>query len=429
MQYKIFEGNMERLQKKVNRIQNKCKKYGCEFHFEIVGDLYEKHYKLADGSIGRKIEEDEKKQNVIATKEIVVLHYYIVEAEGIAKISDWEFIGKIQKMETGNVIKTVRDACEVPERYYTCDIECEHCGTKHYRKESFLVRNTVTGDFKQVGRNCLCDYTHGLDAEMCASFISTFDDIIQGESCMAGASFETYYEVKNLLNISFRIVDKLGYVSRQSSSEYMERYGYCKSKECTSFIATLIYNAEIGRLNPMMRDNAKEFREMIGFGDDDIYEAKVNSALDWINGHEESSNYIHNLKVICANEYVKQDMIGILISLVPAYYREQEKIEEENRRKAKTEKEKADSEYVGNVGDKITIISSNIKILTVWENAYGNIVKLIKIVDTDGNVYVWKTTCNLQECDKELKLTGKVKDHQMYNDTKQTVLERVKVVA
>ena len=28
MQYKIFEGNMERLEKKLQRISNKCKKYG-----------------------------------------------------------------------------------------------------------------------------------------------------------------------------------------------------------------------------------------------------------------------------------------------------------------------------------------------------------------------------------------------------------------
>lgn len=425
MQYKIFEGNMERLQKKVKRIQNKCEKYGCEFHFEIVGDTYEEYYRLANGKLDGKVCKDEKKR---PNTEIVALHYYIVDVEGIAKISDWEFIGKIQKTEKGNLIRKVSDTCEVPERYYTCDIACEHCGTKHYRKESFLVHNTVTGEFKQVGRNCLCDYTHGLDAEICAGFISMFNEIIQGEAPVEGTGFETYYNSKHLLEIAFRTVDKLGYTSRQSASDYEETYG--KHKDCTAFIATLLYNAEICRIHPMTRIIAKEYAEKVGFEDADIYEAKAKSAMDWINAQEESSNYIHNLKVVSANEYITQSMTGILISLVPTYYREQRRIEEENIRKAKLEKEKASSGYVGNVGDKITIISSNIKMLTAWENAYGNIVRLIRIVDIDGNVYVWKTTCCIQECDdKELRLTGKVKDHQMYNDIKQTVLERVKVIA
>ena len=40
MRYSIWEGNMESLMKKVTRIQNKCKKYGCDFHFEEVGEEF-----------------------------------------------------------------------------------------------------------------------------------------------------------------------------------------------------------------------------------------------------------------------------------------------------------------------------------------------------------------------------------------------------
>ena len=41
MTYKIFEGNLERLEKKLIRIANKCKKYGCDFHYEQVGEIFE----------------------------------------------------------------------------------------------------------------------------------------------------------------------------------------------------------------------------------------------------------------------------------------------------------------------------------------------------------------------------------------------------
>ena len=31
MQYAIYEGNIDRLRKKAKHIQNKCRKYGCDF--------------------------------------------------------------------------------------------------------------------------------------------------------------------------------------------------------------------------------------------------------------------------------------------------------------------------------------------------------------------------------------------------------------
>ena len=38
MQYKIFEGNMNRLEKKLQRISNKCMKYGNDFTYEKIGE-------------------------------------------------------------------------------------------------------------------------------------------------------------------------------------------------------------------------------------------------------------------------------------------------------------------------------------------------------------------------------------------------------
>lgn len=41
MTYKIFEGNLERLEKKLTKISNKCTKYGCDFHYQQVGEVFE----------------------------------------------------------------------------------------------------------------------------------------------------------------------------------------------------------------------------------------------------------------------------------------------------------------------------------------------------------------------------------------------------
>ena len=39
-QYSIYEGHMADLMKKITRIQNKCRKYGCEFHFAEIGEEF-----------------------------------------------------------------------------------------------------------------------------------------------------------------------------------------------------------------------------------------------------------------------------------------------------------------------------------------------------------------------------------------------------
>lgn len=49
MEYKILEENMDRLEKKLNRIVAKCKKYGNEFVYEKAGEEYAE-YKDENGS-------------------------------------------------------------------------------------------------------------------------------------------------------------------------------------------------------------------------------------------------------------------------------------------------------------------------------------------------------------------------------------------
>ena len=38
MKYAIYEGNLDRLEKKLKRIFNKCKAYGCDFHYQQTGE-------------------------------------------------------------------------------------------------------------------------------------------------------------------------------------------------------------------------------------------------------------------------------------------------------------------------------------------------------------------------------------------------------
>ena len=109
MKYAIYEGNIDRLEKKLKRISNKCKAYGCDFHYEQTGEEF------------RELK-DEKGNKHTA-------RFVLVEAEGTAIINDWEFIAELEHTENGNIITGVAGV-EVPERYYTSKPMCEHCNSK-----------------------------------------------------------------------------------------------------------------------------------------------------------------------------------------------------------------------------------------------------------------------------------------------------------
>ncbi len=97
--------------------------------------------------------------------------------------------------------------------------------------------------------------------------------------------------------------------------------------------------------------------------------------------------------------------------------------------------------YLGNVGDKITVevVMSNIYEYEDYSFNYrGTTHYIYSMTDSDGNVLVWKTTKCMSEQVKaghwhyvrkgdRLQITGSVKEHSVYKETEQTVLQRVKV--
>lgn len=155
MAYSILEANMERLEKKLTRIQNKCKKFGCSFTYEKVGEEFKT---LKDD---RGVEYQAK--------------FILIEAEGKAVLNDWMFVASVQHTEKGNIINSTGCSIEVPERYYTSEPICEHCNSRRARKDTYIVMNQITGEFKQVGKSCLKDFTNGMDAAMISQYYSFFE--------------------------------------------------------------------------------------------------------------------------------------------------------------------------------------------------------------------------------------------------------------
>ena len=404
MKYEIYEGNMNRLEKHMKRIAKKCDKYGCDFHYEIVGEVF-KDFEETEDANGNRCE-----------PYTVTRRFVVIEVEGKAIVNDWRFIGSIEATENGNIFHKTVDV-EIPERYYDAKPACEHCNTKRYRKYTYIIQNEVTGEFKQVGKTCLNDFTNGMDADFIASYYSMFEKLAEFETPETGCGYaQRYYPTMDMLAYAVAVANI---------------YGYVRSNENHSTAETVkdFYGMEHGWFtSPFMAEIRAELRKEMDRVSFKVTDADYDTAQEIINhvaNISDNNNYIHNLKVLCANTMVGYGNINMLVSAVVCWNHELERRE----RVAKREAEQADlkkSIYLGEINDRMTFEIESWKALTSWETMYG-ITVLYRFIDINGNVIIWKSSKYI-DSEKEIKkLTGTVKEHKDFNGVKQTIVTRCKV--
>lgn len=387
MTYEIYEGNMERLSKKLTTISNKCAKYGCEFHFEELGETF------------RNVKDED-------SGEIRTARFITVDVSGKAQISNWEFIATIEHSKPINIIRSFQPEVEIPEHFYTVDTYCEHCKTRRYRKDTYIVRNTETGEFKQVGKSCLRDFTGGLSAEQVASYISWFDEVIKGEYVEPG--FKSYDSTEEVLQFAVESVRLYGFTKTEAYAdstrdvvcEQLHRYGRYR------------YRITRDGFDPDHKGNAE----------------KTKAIMAWVESLPEQFGYISNLKATMARSYCERRDIGIICSAVASYNREMEYQD----RKAVQRKQASNSQWVGNEGDRIELHNLQVRLLTSWETMYG-VTYLYKFIDEQGNTLTWKTGKWLGVTDEitpdlRISLKGTIKKHSEFNHELQTELTRCKMI-
>lgn len=400
MKFAIHESNLERLQKKVARIRNKCVKYGCDFRYEEVGEEF-------------RTWKDENGQEQIS-------RFVIVDCEGTAKVNGWRFAATIDHFETGNIIRKMISDVEVPEKYYTAAPECEHCHSHRHRKDTYLVYNEETKEFKQVGSSCLCDFTNGFSAEAAASYIALFDSLMEFEAPGSGSSHKTWFETRNILRYAVDIVNHIGYAPTT------DQFGDYNPDSTKNFVtAALDYDAH--RAVRIDRERTENYRDRFGdhSNDPEVLE-EVEKILKHFQEAEASNDYMHNLQVLANSDYVDARNIGYTVSMVATYNRHVQKVLEKARRDEKHAQEAQVSNYLGSVGDRLEIKNPTVERITSWETQFGMVIRY-KLTDESGNVLMWDCSSFI-EPDKEVKsIKGTVKKLDTFNNVKQTWLTRCRV--
>ncbi len=346
--------------------------------------------------------------------------YYLCRVDGpSAKLADWEFVATLQHEEAGTILRTVPGA-KIAEgelnRFRDVAPHCEHCQTRRYRKDSFVVRHD-NGEARQVGRNCLGKYIGGgvnpkqvaRLAELLIEARSAASDEEPEMGWGAGGPLEG--PIEDFLLFVAAHVRLYGWVSRS------------KARDDEGELATA--DAAWSLLfpwSPKMHQVARQFISKIEDRDAKLAKDALACVRRVLTKDNTRSDYEHNLRVACAADTVKSSTAGLAASVIPWY--ERRLAYEARRRNAR--KRAAKSAHLGNVGDMLNVVVTVTGIYD-GESQWGY-YHFHRFVDADGNCIVWRSTGKRLEVGATYELRGKIKEHGEYKGTKQTQLTRCRVI-
>lgn len=394
MIYAIYEGIFSEVERKLNRIIRKCEKHGNPFTFEVKGE--------------------EIRENI--NEETGAKEYYkfiLVEVEGTAKIDDWEAVAVLEIHNGGNIIRRINTAIDIPERFKHTENICEHCNSKRQRKNLYIIHNTKTDDWKQVGGSCLKLYTNGLNMEYVTAFFDGITELEENDGIFyrGGKPYIPIYEV---LSYAVEVVEKAGYFNSQAFPSTKWIVSEFLSKNRSRAIEDINHELYFQKsdLSFSMDDFGKENTEYT-----------IDKIVDYYTNLEDNSEFIHNIKVILNEGYVQIQNIGFLCYLPQGYKKHLQKEEERIRK----EKIAANSNHFGEIGKRYKEKEiQHIDLVTCWETMYGT-TYIYKIILADGTNLIWKTSNWFCLEDKFDKVTFTVKGHNEYKGEKQTEVTRCKI--
>jgi hypothetical protein len=395
MQYKCFKADFEILQKKINHIGKKLDKHNLKYTFDILGESIEEIEVIDETNYNNVPSWQFHPQHKKIAVEVI---NYNFEMDSL-KLGEYRAITVLEhgtvEGQTQNLIHVLDENIIIPEKYRTVKSICEHCNSDRQRNKTVLLQDR-DGNIKQVGTTCIKEYT-GIDAiDVIAAYQDIHDIIIDNN--------RLYTDYESISRFP-RYIKTIDYLT--ACIELINKEGYSKDE-----------------LHPT---KSRAWEIALKNTQDSKYQEAAQTVIDYFKNStfDESQNFLQNIKVSLSQEYAKQS--GFIAYAFVAYNKQ---IEIDAKKKAEQE-EKAKSEYVGNVGDKIQKELTLINKYTYETNYtyYGETHVIYVFADSDGNIYKWNTQNAIDsDINSNVKIKGSIKGHEEYNGQKQTVLTRCKIM-
>lgn len=403
--FKIPVGNMPTFGDKFAKFVKRAVKIGCEVpSYTVVGESHE----VRQVVVGKEEDQFGREKDIVEERMSVFTHITIHNP--LVVVAGYTFIATLEHTDEGNLLRKVPGVGEsLPAKYRECGPWCDHCQMNRRRRDTFVVRHEETGEYKQIGRNCLADYL-GKDAERAALQAELACDVSElGEACEDESSHGwgggySYDMLDKFLAYVAEVISHVGWISNTVAKQ--------TDQQSTSGLAQLHMHPS----NEDIRRGLLLFRTPTA---ESVQTAKL--AIEWassISDDEVSDNdYLYNIRVIARRGIISYKQYGYAASIVSGYQRHICDL------KRKEYAATHPSEYVGVKGERSTFKVLVGKVITL-DGAYGTTyMHLMQQVGTN-NALVWKSSGECLDTGKEYNVSGTVKDHCEYKGVKQTILTR-----
>lgn len=379
MKYTIFANRLDDLQRVFNRYAKKAQRAGLTPALEIL-DKYAKKIDV--------YEDDHANHCQTRTGKILVDVIDIDLTFPPYKLGEYTAAAVIDhttaNSEAGNMIYKINQAAEIPPKYRTAPPYCEHCRTAQRRNKTILLLN-ARGELKQVGTNCLKEYTGIEEFDIIGAMQAVESLLLEADSYTGSYSG--------------------GRSEHVSTADYLAK--------CIHLTNAHGYNRNIKEeamkpTAPAPTEAEKEAAQIV---------------IEYFTSRDFSDDFLYNTKTQLQHEYTRP-YNGFIAYAYTAYLKAIGK-EEQKRQKAEAA---AASEYIGKAGDKLKGVHVKGRIIAGYETQW-NYMYIYQFTDEANHVLIWKTAASIDTDENGNfcgTISGTIKEHNEYNGTKQTVLTRVK---
>lgn len=338
---------------------------------------------------------------------------FLIKVIGVEPVLDgWALAAVVDHTVTdeANFLRTVPGREIDASEYRKAEASrCDHCGYVRHRNKTFVLQHDERGEEVRVGSTCLKDFLPTTSPEALldrASDLFRFlSDAPVGPELEPSPHGPIGWDTDEFLAEVARVIREDGWVSRGAA--------YADARLQAS--ADVAASALAARQNPYVSSTDRPPAP----NDEDVETAT--SALEWARALpvDAGNDYLDNLAVACRSHLTTWDLTGIVASAIVAYRRA---IGHTHRQEAR-EEQKATSTHVGEKGERLEL-ELDVVFTRVCAGYYGD-SQLTKMVDADGNVFVWFASGqHWPDEGTRISLRGTVKDHDEYQGVAQTILSR-----
>ena len=384
----------------------------------------------------------ELKLNVLSTKtyefddpdpkipeKIKVVGFEVKIDGDVPELHDYEFIAKIEHTEAGNIINLNprSSVSSLPPEYRTFRQRCDICKSDRERNSTFIIKKLATDELIVAGSTCLKKF---LPLDVVKGFLEYAVQLEAMRSMLADAFISMKSGAREPREKEY--LDPEVYLTFCCIAYYADGKKYMSNKKAqendkqsTSSFANYLMWA------PHKDTQAHEIiRQYRSEG-----EAMAKKITDWMKTYDFDEkaienpgmeNYFQNMKVLSNLGYITPRNTNYYSSFLALYLRETQSF---------AKKEKLESNYVGQIGEKIKV---TVKVLNnrTFDTQYG-VSTVYNFLDDNGNKITWFASgagtaelTDISGTDTKVTIVGTVKAQQIskFDQQKETVVIRVKVV-